>query len=173
MSDESGHGRSVAVAIGEPRGRLAWPEDVERFFHRAMRDCFSMWPWLHLGGRRRWFWRREERLPDVDVFERKGQIVMRADLRGRKPEDIDVSVEGRVLVVHSRRDAEVEIRDGDCCERAAGEFTRGIRSPDGIHAEAIGASYRNGVLELRISRPSAPETKMITLQAESRHDTFR
>jgi HSP20 family molecular chaperone IbpA len=166
MSDESGHGRSVAVAIGEPRGRLAWPEDVERFFHRAMRDCFSMWPWLHLSGRRRRFWRREERLPDVDFFERKGQIVMRADLRGRKTEDIDVLAQRDRLVVHSRREAEVEIYDQDCCELAAGEFTRGIRLPQGIHAEAIGASYRNGVLEVTIPRPSAPETKMITLQAE-------
>lgn len=167
MSDESGHGRSVAVAIGEPRGRLAWPDDVERFFDRAMRDIFSRWPWVHLDGRRRWIWRREERLPDVDVFERKGQIVMRADLRGRKPENIDVSAESDMLVVHSRREAQAEISDEDCCcERATSEFTRGIRLPEGIHAEAIGASYRNGVLEVTIPRPSAPETKMITLQAE-------
>lgn len=169
MSNESAHGPSVAVAMGEQRGTQAWPEDVERFFHRAVGDCFSMWPWLQLrDGRRwrRWFWRREEKLPDIDVFERKGQIVIRANLRGRRPENIDVWAESDILVVRSRRDVEAEIRHGDCCERAAGEFTRGMRLPAGIHAMAIGAIYSNGVLELTISRPGAPETKMITLQAE-------
>ena len=141
MNTESADGPSAAAAVRKQRGTLAWPEDVERLFHRAVRDCFSIWPWLQLrDGRRRqrWFWRPEERLPDVDVFERERQIVIRADLQGRKPEDIDVWAESDMLVVQSRRDLEPDVRAGDCCERAAPEFTRDIRLPEGIRANAEG-----------------------------------
>jgi HSP20 family protein len=166
MSDEPEQAGNVALGEREPRGRLAWPEDVERYFDRAMRDFFSTWPWLHLGRGPRWIWRREERLPDIEAFERRAQIVVRVDLPVRKPEDIDVSAESGMLVVHSRRKVEAEISDEDRCERAAGEFTRSIRLPEGINAEAIGASYQDGVLEVTIPRPGAPEAKMVTVQVK-------
>jgi HSP20 family protein len=104
-------------------------------------------------------WRRRPRLgweegwlPDIDVFEREGKLVVRADLPGMKRDDIEVAVEGDSLVVRGQRREEREVKDEDyyCCERAVGEFSRAIGLPEGADAEQIEATYQDGVLEVTV-----------------------
>jgi HSP20 family protein len=143
----------VAVLERKPRKLLAWPEEFERYFDRRFRE----WPMR--------FWRRPEVteawLPDVDVFEREGKIVVRTDLPGMRSEDIDVSVEDDVLTIKGRREEEEEVKEDDyyCSERASGEFMRTIRLPESVTAETVDAHYENGVLELTIPKPAAAEAK--------------
>jgi len=157
-----------AVTVGERRrgGALALPDDLERWMERAFRG-----PWLW---RRRWpVWpglRRDVAwLPDMDVFEREGKTVVRVDLPGIKREDIEVAVEGDMLVIRGRREEAKEIKEEDfyCAERATGEFSRAISLPEGVKAEEIEASYQDGVLEVVVpaAAPTA-ETSTVKVQVK-------
>lgn len=171
MPDGRGRGRGR----GEPRGLArrerrgvprrrpwVWPADVEEFFGHAMRPRFG-WRFP-----RRGLWGEEAWFPEVDVFERKGNIVVRADLPGVAREDIDVSLEGDMLVIRGHREEEKEVKEEDyySCERASGAFSRAIRVPEGTDADAIEATFQSGVLEVTVPRPRAPETKGKTINVK-------
>jgi HSP20 family protein len=148
------------VAVQERRSRRApaWP--FEPYFERLMRGFparpFRAWP-RH--------WAAEEWLPDIDVLEREGKIVVRADLPGMKREDIQVSVEKDLLTIKGHRKEEQEVKEEDYyfSERSTGEFSRTLRLPEGIGVEAIEATYEDGVLEVIVPRPAAPEPKAKTV----------
>jgi HSP20 family protein len=151
--------RDIAPTEKERTGLPAfWPDDfdriMDRFFSRPMRGFWRMRP--SMGHRDRW-------LPDMDVFEQEGKMVARFDLPGMKREDIEVAVEGDMLVVRGQRQEEKEIKEESyyCAERAAGAFYRAIRIPEETKPEAIEASYRDGVLELRVPRPATAEHKKL------------
>lgn len=66
----------------------------------------------------------------------------------------------RCLILHIRKKGkEVEEKDYHFSERAAGEFTRAIRLPEGTKADSIEATYADGVLKVTIPRSKAPEGK--------------
>ena len=102
------------------------------------------------------------------MFQREGKVIVRTDLPGLKREDIDVEVEDGSLAIHGRREEEKEVKQEDyyCCERASGEFSRSISLPEGVTPESIEAVCDNGVLEVSIPRPAAPEAKKITVQVK-------
>ena len=158
MSNGEGSKGGVVVQERRPRRTPAWP--FEPYFDRIMRGftprAFRLWPRL---------WAGEEWLPEIDVFEREGKIVVRADLPGMKREDIQVSVEGDTLTIKGRREEEKEVKEEDyyCCERSTGEFSRTMRLPEGVGAEAVEATYDNGVLEVTVPRPAAPEKKAVNV----------
>lgn len=130
--------------------------DLEHFFGRAMR---GFWP------RRRAFfgspvlWRETAWMPEMDAFDRDGKTVVRLDAPGLKREDIDVTVEGDMLVIRGHREEAAEIKEKDyyCAERASGEFSRAITLPEGVAAEAIEATYTDGILEVVVPKPAATE----------------
>lgn len=158
----NGQKESVAVQERRPRRLFPWPEDVERYFDRRMRE-FAAWPFRR--PRRpaieAWF-------PDIDVFEREGKILIRADLPGMKAENVEVTLEGDLLTVKGRREEEKEVKEENyyCSERAFGEFSRTIRLPEGADVDAIEATCSDGVLEVTIPRPAAPEAKAVKVQVK-------
>jgi len=98
-------------------------------------------------------------VPPLDMVDRKNEIVLRADLPGLDRKDIQVSVENGVLTLQGSRQQEKEEKDDDCyaMERWAGAFSRSIALPQGVDPDRIEASFKNGVLEMRI--PKTKETK--------------
>ena len=158
----NGQKEPVTIQEKRPRRLLAWPEDMERYFDRHMRD-FAAWPFRRL---RRpvieaWF-------PDIDVFEREGKLVIRADLPGMRPEDVDVTVENDLLTIKGHREEEKEIKEENyySSERAFGEFSRTVRLPEGAATDAIEATCAEGVLEVTIPRPAAPAAKSVKVQVK-------
>ena len=148
----SGNGKekgSTAVEERKHHRLLGWPEDFERYFDRRLRD----WPLR--------FWRGPAEpgawAPDVDIFEKDAKLVVRMDIPGMTPEDINVSVEGDVLTIKGHREEEKEVREGDyyCSERATGDFLRTVRLPEGVAAGQVEAHYENGVLEVSVPKPAA------------------
>jgi len=164
MSDERKQEKGITLRRG-PGRLLPRPEEFERFFDWPFR---GFGPWRHMW--RRWprLGREEQWPPDIDAFEREGQIVVRADLPGMKPEEIEVSVEADALVIRGRREAEKEVKEEDyyCCERTAGEFARAISLPEGVDPDSVEAHYDNGVLEVKIKRPAPAEAKKVRVQVK-------
>ena len=98
-------------------------------------------------------------VPAVDVVEEKERFVLRADVPGVKPDDIDVSMENGILSVSGRREEETtESSDGiHRVERISGRFYRRFSLPDTAHAEEVSAKTKDGILEVVI--PKRPEVK--------------
>jgi HSP20 family protein len=94
--------------------------------------------------------------PDVDVFERDGKLVVRADLPGLSPDDVRVEVEDGALTIEGERRQEREIEGAGTyhAERVYGMFRRVIPLPDGVDPESAEARFENGVLEVSIQLPA-------------------
>ena len=93
----------------------------------------------------------QSRALPLDVVRHENDVTLRFDVPGIDPESIDVTVDRGVLSVSVKREEERTASDRFFVrERTMGTFTRRLRLPQDLNGDAIEASYRNGVLEVRI-----------------------
>jgi HSP20 family protein len=99
--------------------------------------------------------------PQVELFRRGEQLVVRADVPGVSKDDLQVSVEDDVLTIRGERRDEREERDQGFyrSERSYGEFLRAIPLPEGTDAERCEAKYEDGVLEVTLPVPKQEERR--------------
>jgi HSP20 family protein len=105
--------------------------------------------------------------PAVDVHEEPERFVVRADLPGVKPSDIEITAEKGVLSLRGARNFEQRKDDGHYSrvERVSGKFVRSFTLPENVQADAIKAQFKDGVLELTIPKAAKPEPRRIEVQA--------
>jgi HSP20 family protein len=105
--------------------------------------------------------------PAVDVHEETAQFVVRADLPGVKPADIEITAEKGVLSLRGTRAIEQKSDDGHYSrlERVSGKFVRTFTLPENVQTDAIKAQFKDGVLELTIPKAAKPEPRRIEVQA--------
>jgi len=105
--------------------------------------------------------------PAVDVHEETDKFVVHADLPGVKPADIEITADKGVLSLRGTRNFEQKQEDGrySRVERVSGKFTRGFTLPENVQADAIKASFKDGVLELTIPKVAKVEPRRIEIQA--------
>ncbi len=91
--------------------------------------------------------------PAVDVLQRDGDLVVRAELPGVRPEDVDITLQNRVLTISGQHREEQEEQRGGYYvrERRSGSFSRSMTLPEGVDEDSIRARYENGVLEVTIA----------------------
>jgi HSP20 family protein len=106
-------------------------------------------------------------VPAVDIFEKDDTLFFRAELPGFEKESIDVRVEDGNLVLTGERKRDVETEEGGVyrLERAYGRFSRRFRLPEGYDASNVGASYRNGLLEIRLPKSEESKPRKIEVNA--------
>lgn len=99
--------------------------------------------------------------PDVDMFRRGDDLIVRADLPGLTGSDVNVEVEDGILTIRGERKEEAEEdRDGYYwSERSYRSFARSIPLPEGVDEESASASFRDGVLEVKMSTPKEEPRK--------------
>jgi HSP20 family protein len=93
----------------------------------------------------------------LDVLQEDGDIIVRAELPGVKPGDVDVTLHNGVLTIAGERKAE-ERREGSgylVRERRYGSFRRTMTLPQGVDESGISARFEEGVLEVRVSGAAA------------------
>jgi HSP20 family protein len=100
---------------------------------------------------------------EMDMYEEGKELVIKADLPGIKRKDIDISVEGDVLTIKAEKKAEKERKEGAYyySERECGTYERCMTLPTRVDADKISANLKKGVLEIRLPKAEAPETKKI------------
>ena len=97
--------------------------------------------------------------PQIEVFQRENELVIRADLPGMKRDDITVDItEDAVTIQGERRQESEDEREGVYrSERVYGSFYRAIPLPEAAIIEQANATFRDGVLE--ITMPVPPKSK--------------
>jgi HSP20 family protein len=115
-----------------------------------------------LGDVRQRAWR-----PAVDVVRDDGNLVIRADVPGIKPEEVKVEVEDDILTVSGQHEERKEEKDKDYLrrERRYGSFSRSMALPAGVDPKRIKATTHDGVVEVTIPLPKEPEKKKIEVKA--------
>lgn len=87
----------------------------------------------------------------LDVVRHENDVTLRLDVPGIDPEQIEVTVDRGILTISGKREEERAENDKFFVrERMMGTFTRRMRLPESLNAEAVEASHANGVLEVRI-----------------------
>ena len=99
-------------------------------------------------------------MPTVDVMRKGEDLLVRAELPGVKPQDIDVTVTDDVLTLRGRREETTEQHEGEYIrkESSYGSFERQVVLPQGVQTSDIKADYHDGILEITVPG-AAKETK--------------
>jgi HSP20 family protein len=107
--------------------------------------------------------------PAVDIVEKGDAYLVKAEVPGLAPENIEVQVENDVLTVRGERKYENEEESGGYrrVERSYGSFTRSFVLPKGTQADAIEAQVDNGVLTVTIPKISAPPPRKVEVKGGS------
>lgn len=105
--------------------------------------------------------------PAVDIVEEKERFVLRADVPGVAPGDIEVSMEDGVLTIAGERHIDRhDDTDGiKRFERVAGRFHRRFSLPETADADGIAARSANGILEVTIPKQPEVQPRRITVEA--------
>jgi HSP20 family protein len=130
-----------------------------RGFEDLMQFLDERWPFGML---------RHEAAPAIDMFERNGKVVVKAEMPGIVADKIDVSVSGNELRISGEREEEKEVKDEHYyrSERAVGHIYRSLTLPEGCDTDAIDASYKDGVVEVVVPRKPAAAKKKIEVKHE-------
>ena len=105
-------------------------------------------------------------IPQVEVFERENQLIVRADLPGMRQDDVNVEIDDNQLVIRGERRSEREDDEEGYyrSERSYGSFYRRIPLPQGINTDEADAEFRNGVLEVKLPLPERAQEKRRQLE---------
>jgi HSP20 family protein len=100
--------------------------------------------------------------PKMEMYETPDELVIRLEVPGLDPDDIDIKVKGHYLIIRGVKKASEEERKENLLfsETFYGEFQRIIPLPFEANEEDIEATYEKGVLELRIKKPKSLEKKV-------------
>lgn len=115
-------------------------------------------------------WQGEEMGPGVfpamNVTQDGERYYVRAELPGIRTEDIQISVERNKLTVTGKREIEEEGNGVSYHrrERAGGSFSRSLTLPDELNADAVEASYKDGVLTVLLPKAEAVKAREIKVK---------
>jgi len=102
-----------------------------------------------------------------DVQDSEDEIVVRAEVPGFEPDEIDVRLSSGRLVLQAEHKTERETSEnGGGHFSSYGKFYRAMSVPAGIEADKIEANYKNGVLEVHLPKGEAAKSKRIAVQAK-------
>jgi HSP20 family protein len=143
--------RNMLVRWDPFRDLASLQDRVERLFEESFRSLRGT--------------QREEGLegtawvPAVDILEKENEIVLRADLPGLDPKEVEIQVQDGTLTLRGERKFESDVKEDNYrrVERVYGSFVRSFTLPQTVDPEKVAAEYKNGVLEVTL--PKRPEAK--------------
>lgn len=136
------------MRLGVTSPRSEWDEVFNRFFGEPS----QMWA----GG---------YNVP-TDVFHTEDSLVIRMDLPGVDPDNVDVTVQENVLLINGSRSFPWDAEKVRFVRRGTfyGDFTQRVALGKGLDVEHINAGYDNGILELRIPYMEEVQPKKIAIE---------
>jgi len=106
--------------------------------------------------------------PLVDIYEEKDSIHLDVELPGMESKDVKINVENDMLTIQGERKDETSHKDKDYhrVERYYGTFCRSFALPTNVDRENIKASFKNGILKVKLPKKEEAKPKQISIKAE-------
>ena len=103
--------------------------------------------------------------PGVDVVEETDAYIFHADLPGVPKENVDITFEDNILTVAGTRERREESGTGQYrrIERRYGRFTRSFALPSQVDTSKVDASFRDGVLVIRVPKAETAKARKIKI----------
>jgi HSP20 family protein len=139
-----------------------------REFEKMKWDMDRFWDSFLEGGLRRKTEEGGEWLPFLDVAETKNELVVKAEIPGMDPKDIDISLSDGVLTIKGEKRQEKEEKEADyhLVERSYGSFMRSVQLPKEVQSDKISASYKNGILRITLPKSEEAKKKEVKIKVE-------
>lgn len=144
---------------------LALFDELQQEMARFWGQPLGSWPMPRLSQRSgmpaRWG-------PRMDVYEKDNQLVIEAELPGIKKEDVQVELDANDLIIHGESRQEQEVREENYyrTERSFGSFYRRLPLPFEVNPDQIQANINNGVLDIRIPKPTGTKSEARRIQVK-------
>jgi HSP20 family protein len=105
--------------------------------------------------------------PALESYVDNGRLIIRADLPGIDPKDIEITASSDQLIIRGKREQQREEKERDFIYREVeyGGFERLVKLPGGVNPDQIKASYQNGVLELTVPLREQSQTRKVPIQS--------
>jgi HSP20 family protein len=132
---------------------FSWHRDIDNLFSRLFER-----PESSLGG-----W-----VPRIETFRKDNEYVVRLDLPGVDPKDVQVHSEGNVLSISGERKTEEKAQDYR--ETFYGKFERTVTLPQGVETDKISARCEHGVLEIRVPLSAQLAGRKIPIQIDEKEN---
>lgn len=130
--------------------------EMDSLFNRF----FDLAPFSRLRGAGEW-------MPAVDVSETDKEVVVQAEIPGMEANDIDISLNGRILSIKGEKKQVQEEKEKNYhrIERRYGSFSRSFELPADVDANNVEAKYKDGVLRLSLAKTKEQSVKKIEVKA--------
>ena len=131
---------------------------TQREFDRLFKEAFTPFNGEGELSTRTW-------APPVDIYETENDIVLKAELPGMDPKDVEVKVEDNTLYLKGERKFEKEVMNENYhrVERSYGSFARSFSLPNSISAEKVKAEFKDGLLTLTLPKREEAKPKTIKI----------
>ncbi len=108
------------------------------------------------------------RMPAVDLFEEPEAVVVKAELPGMAKEEIEITLTDHTLMLkgEKKREEQTKEKDYTVMERSYGSFVRAIGLPCEVKAEQVKATFKDGVLEVRMPKSEEAKRRSVTVKVE-------
>lgn len=109
-------------------------------------------------------------VPAMDIAERADGFTIQVDLPGVRPADVELNFEQGILSIRGAKPSVLDAKAEEeyrlhARERVSGEFERALRLPNTVDAEAIDASFADGVLTITVPKAQAALSRRIQIKA--------
>ena len=140
------------------------PKNIEKMFEDMFEESFIPSNWMRLPRFKR-LKDLEDFNPSVDMYDKKDEIVVKAEVPGMKKEDVKVSVTDDVLTIKGEMKKQEEVKKEDyyCSERSFGSFSRVLNLPAKVKADKIKAKFENGLLEIHMPKADGSKPKEVKI----------
>ncbi len=103
--------------------------------------------------------------PAVDLYEKDGHFVIKAELPGVDKDGIKIDLKDRVLTLSGERTYDNEVKEENYYrkERSYGKFQRAFRLPADVDSDKIKAEFKDGVLQVEVPKPEEHKAKQVTI----------
>jgi HSP20 family protein len=103
--------------------------------------------------------------PKLDISEGRKNIIVKAEIPGIEAKDLDITIDGRRLNIRGEKKQEQTEEEETYyrIERSYGYFNRTIELPAEADPDKVDASYKNGILKIKLRKTKSSETKIINV----------
>lgn len=102
--------------------------------------------------------------PALDVYEDADAFLVKVELPGMKKDEIDLSLHNDTLTISGERKSEQVNGESSRSERYFGRFQRTFQLPKPVQAEKVEATYKDGILTVRLPKTEESKPKRIDVK---------
>jgi HSP20 family protein len=108
------------------------------------------------------------RVPAIDLYEGKEEVVLKAEVPGLSKEDLKIDLTDSMITISGEKKKEEEVKEEayTYSERSYGSFSRSLQLPCAVKADKVKATFKNGILEVKLPKTEDAKKRHVTVKID-------